>query len=71
VRLGVAAPPTSPEVQRGAVGLIEFRGRNGVHPASARLIADDLAALVTYDHRMPVAAGESGLPVLAPGAGAG
>lgn len=45
-----------------------LRSLDAIHVASARLVGDDLAALVTYDRRMLDAAAELRLPVSAPGA---
>jgi hypothetical protein len=39
---------------------------DAIHLAAAQTMADDLAAVVTYDDRMAAAAGLLGLPVAAP-----
>jgi len=43
------------------------RTLDALHLASARLVADDLGGVVTYDNRMAAAAQDLGLPTLAPG----
>jgi predicted nucleic acid-binding protein len=48
-----------------------LRSLDAIHVASARLVAHDLAALVTYDRRMLAAAEDLGLPVAALGAPSG
>ncbi len=44
-----------------------LRSLDAIHLASARSIAGDLRAIVTYDHRMADAAATVGLEVAAPG----
>jgi uncharacterized protein len=43
-----------------------LRSLDAIHVASARLVADDLRALVTYDQRMADAAGAVGVETAAP-----
>jgi predicted nucleic acid-binding protein len=43
-----------------------LRSLDAVHLASAQVLAPDLLAVVTYDHRMESAAAALGLPVAAP-----
>jgi predicted nucleic acid-binding protein len=58
------------EEVRDAAAIVPGRVRtlDAVHIASAQIIGEDLAALVTYDQRMHDAARSLGMPVAAPGA---
>jgi predicted nucleic acid-binding protein len=44
-----------------------IRSLDAIHVAAALELGDELEALVTYDLRMTSAAGELGIPVVAPG----
>lgn len=48
-----------------------LRSLDAIHVASARLVSDDLTALVTYDRRMAAAARDHGVPILSPGSRSG
>lgn len=48
------------------IGPSALRSLDAIHLASARLVRDDLAALVTYDARLAGAAAQAGLQVAAP-----
>lgn len=50
----------------GALTPPALRSLDAIHLASALILADDLAAFVTYDKRLLVAAREAGLPVASP-----
>ncbi|MFN8108370.1 MAG: type II toxin-antitoxin system VapC family toxin [Thermoleophilia bacterium] len=54
--------------EAGRLDLPGARLPDAIHVATARLLSGDLAALVTYDRHLLVAAGELGLPVASPGA---
>lgn len=43
-----------------------LRSLDAVHLATARIVAEDLDGLVTYDARLATAASDAGLPVLTP-----
>jgi hypothetical protein len=43
-----------------------LRSLDAIHLATARLLGTELAALLTYDDRLATAAGDAGIPVLAP-----
>ena len=43
-----------------------LRSLDAIHLATARTLADDLAALVSYDERLLTAATNAGLPVASP-----
>lgn len=45
-----------------------LRSLDAIHLATARLLAHELDGFVTYDDQLATAAGDAGLPVLAPGA---
>ena len=52
-----------------AAGRIEpatLRSLDAIHLVSAQLVADEINAFVSYDHRLAVAAREAGLPVETP-----
>jgi uncharacterized protein len=52
-----------------AAGLLDvgvLRTLDAIHVATALALGDDLAAIVTYDHRMLAAAGLLGLPIVSP-----
>ena len=60
----------SDEVRDAAAALpVGARTLDAVHIASAQLLGDALAALVTYDRRMLEVATSVGLPTAAPGLG--
>jgi len=65
---------TAIAVDRGVVGLAEaigtptLRTLDAIHLASAAVLADELEAIVTYDHRLAEAAAGAGLPTASPGA---
>ena len=52
----------------GALPTPGLRSLDAIHVASAALLGDDLAAVVTYDGRMLAAAEAAGLPAVSPGA---
>lgn len=43
-----------------------LRSHDAIHLATARLLADDLVALVSYDQRLLAAASAAGLPAVSP-----
>jgi uncharacterized protein len=43
-----------------------LRSLDAIHLATARIVAEDLDGLVTYDARLASAASDAGLPVLSP-----
>jgi uncharacterized protein len=43
-----------------------LRTLDAIHVAAAQTLGDDLLELITYDRRMAAAAGQTGVPVLAP-----
>jgi uncharacterized protein len=43
-----------------------LRSLDAIHLATARLLADDLASLVSYDERLLAATSNAGLPVVSP-----
>jgi uncharacterized protein len=45
---------------------VSLRSLDAIHLATAREVGEDLGVLVTYDHRLAVAATELGLPVASP-----
>ena len=46
-----------------------LRSLNAIHLATARLLGNDLTALLTYDDRLAKAADDAGIPVLTPHSG--
>lgn len=48
------------------LGLEEIRSLDALHLASALLLGDELAGIVTYDERLTVAARSAGLEVIQP-----
>ena len=47
-----------------------LRSLDAIHVATARLVRDDLTAMISYDKRMIAVAHSEGLPVVSPGDGA-
>jgi predicted nucleic acid-binding protein len=43
-----------------------LRSLDAIHLGTARILAEDLDGLVTYDARLAAAASDAGLPVLSP-----
>jgi len=64
----LATVPMTDEVRALAASMepVELRTLDAIHLACALSLGDDLAAVLTYDHRMADAAGASGVPVIAP-----
>jgi uncharacterized protein len=48
-----------------------LRSLDAIHLATARILGEDLDAIVSYDDRLLRAAGEAGLPILSPREGDG
>ncbi|WP_156926072.1 hypothetical protein [Glycomyces arizonensis] len=43
-----------------------LRSLDAIHLATARLVAEDLSGLVTYDDRLAVAAADAGIKAISP-----
>ena len=54
------------DVRRDAGELVGLRSLDAIHLATARLLAEDLAALVSYDERLLSATSAAGLPTATP-----
>ena len=61
-------PTTTDDVRALAATMepIELRTLDAIHLAAALALSDDLAAVLTYDHRMADAARARGVEVVAP-----
>jgi uncharacterized protein len=61
--------PTTDDVRALAATMepVELRTLDAIHLAAALALGDDLAAVLTYDHRMAHAARARGIQVIAPG----
>ena len=65
----LAIVPTTDDVRALAATMepVELRTLDAIHLAAALALGDDLAAVLTYDHRMTHAARARGIQVIAPG----
>jgi predicted nucleic acid-binding protein len=64
----LAIVPTTDDVRALAATMepVELRTLDAIHLAAALALGDDLAAVLTYDHRMADAARARGIEVVAP-----